>query len=116
MLHITNPFLSDKGRKNWSVKGKKSVWQMIKSHNINLSLPTIFLIDGKSLLRKDWDNQIHTGIVSFVSLPLGGGKKGGSNPLSVVLMVALVVLTVYTGGTVGAAGVSLGGSMLISEF
>lgn len=125
ITHITNPFCPQKGRKNWSVKGKKSVWQIIKNHKIDLSLPTICLIDGKAVLRKDWNNPIHNGIVSFVSLPLGGGKKGGSNPLNVVLMVALVVATIYTGGAVGAAygamwggaaaaAVSIGGGMLIN--
>lgn len=125
ITHITNPLQPSKGRKNWSIQGKKSVWQIIKNHKIDLSLPTICLIDGEALLRKDWDNPLHSGIVSFVSLPLGGGKKGGSNPLNVVLMVALVVATIYTGGVVGAAygavwggvaaaGVSIGGSMLIN--
>lgn len=58
ITHITNPLQPSKGRKNWSVQGKKSVWQMIKAYQIDLSLPTICLIDGKALLRKDWDNSI----------------------------------------------------------
>ncbi len=105
MLHITyitNPFQPNKGRKNWSVKGKKSINALVKTHRIDLSLPTICLINGQAILRKDWNIPLNTGIVSFVSLPLGGGG-GGSNPINIVLTVALVVATVYTGGLVGAA-------------
>lgn len=126
ITHITNPFQPNKGRKNWSLKNAQSINTIVENKGIDLSLPTICLVDGSPVLRKNWNAPVAPkSIVSFVSLPLGGGKGGGSNPLSIVLMVALVVLTVVTygaaapawGAVIGgicAAGVSIGGSMLIN--
>lgn len=83
------------------------------------------IVDGQAVLRKNWNIPLNpNATVSFVSLPLGGGG-GSSNPLQVVMMVAVVVASVYTGGAVGAAygavwggvaaaGVSIGGGILIN--
>ena len=85
------------------------------------------MVDGVAKLRKDWNITLHQkAVVSFVALPLGGGGKS-SNPLQIVLTVALIVATVYTGGAVGtaygavwgsvaAAAVSVGGGILINTF
>ena len=106
---------------------KQTIWQIVKSQKVDLSRPTVCFVNGVAKLRKDWDMVLHQkSVVSFVVLPLGGGGKS-SNPLQVVLMVALVVATVYTGGAVGAAygtmwgavaaaGVSVGGGILINTF
>ncbi len=52
-------------------------------------LPYICLLNGKPLLRKDWGKALEeTDIVNFVVLPQGGG---GSNPLRVILMIAVMV-------------------------
>ena len=54
------------------------------------------------MLRSSWaDTPIANGdTVAFVSLPRGGGE-GGSNPLRIVLMLAVIVLSALTAGTVG---------------
>lgn len=126
--YITNPFNPNKGRISRSLKGKMSVWDLIKSQKIDLSRPTICFIDGLVVLRKDWNFLINpSSIVSLVALPQGGGGGGSSNPIQVVLMVAVVVASVYTGGAVGAAygaawgglaaaGVSVAGGMLVNTF
>ena len=88
-------------------------------------LPTVCVVNGKELMRADYDQPID-GPVCFVTLPTGGDS--GTNPLAAIAMIAL---TVYTGGlaatgfggamTAGgfAAGmtagvITLGGAMLIS--
>jgi hypothetical protein len=102
-------------------------------------LPTVCLINGKPLMRSEWPTYQLTEsyIVVFVSLP-GGGGGGGSNPLRVVLSIAVMVLAPYAAagimgygttaagiaaaqaamGTVGfglmAAGVSVVGSYLVN--
>ena len=118
--YFTNPFSPNKGMISRVLPGELTISQITKTQNINLSRPTICLVNGAAVLRKDWDTLLRpNSVVSFVALPLGGGG-GSSNPLQVVLMVAVVVASVYTGGLVGAAygtmwgavaaaGVSIGG-------
>ncbi|MEI3582141.1 MAG: phage tail protein [Alphaproteobacteria bacterium] len=123
--YFTNPFSPNKGMISRVLPGELTISQITKTQNINLSRPTICLVNGAAVLRKDWDTLLRpNSVVSFVALPLGGGG-GSSNPLQVVLMVAVVVASVYTGGLVGAAygtmwgavaaaGVSIGGGILIN--
>lgn len=123
--YFTNPFNPNKGRISRVVLTLRTISQIAEAHNVDLSRPTICLVNGVAVLRKDWNTVLlPNSVVSFVSLPLGGGG-GSSNPLQVVLMVAVVVASVYTGGLVGAAygaawgavaaaGVSIGGGILIN--
>lgn len=125
--YLTNPFNPNKGRISKVLPGKQTVWQIVKEQKIDLSRPTVCLVDGVAKLRKDWNITLHQkAVISFVALPLGGGGKS-SNPLQIVLTVALIVATVYTGGAVGAAygavwggvaaaAVSVGGGILINTF
>ena len=126
--YLTNPFNPNKGRISKALSGKQTVWQIVKEQKIDLTRPTVCLVDGVAKLRKDWNITLHQkSVVSFVALPLGGGGGKSSNPLQVVLTVALIVATVYTGGAVGAAygavwggvaaaAVSVGGGILINTF
>ena len=123
--YFTNTFNPDKGRISRVVPTLQTISQIAEAHNVDLSRPTICLVNGVAVLRKDWNNMLEPdSVVRFVSLPLGGGG-GSSNPLQVVMMVAVVVASVYTGGAVGAAygavwggvaaaGVSIGGGILIN--
>lgn len=75
-------------------------------------LPYICLLNGKPLLRKDWGKALEeTDIVNFVVLPQGGG---GSNPLRVVAMIAVMAFAAYAGPLAGAwaLGSTYGGSVL----
>jgi hypothetical protein len=89
--------------------------------------PTICFYNGEPLLRKDWEivRLSDTDQLAFLSLPQGGGGGGGSNPMRVVLSIAIMAAAVYTGGLAGAAwGKALGaivsgtvavaGSMLVN--
>lgn len=90
--YITNPFQPNKGRICRALKGKMSVWDLIKSQKVDLSRPTICFIDGLVVLRKDWNFLINpSSIVSLVTLPQGGGGGKSSNPVQVVLTVAVIV-------------------------
>ena len=126
--HIINPFQPNKGRIDRALNDGKSVWQIVKEEKIDLTKPTICLIDGVAILRKHWQELIQPkSLVCFITLPQGGGGGKSSNPVQVVLMVAVVVASVYTGGAVAAAygavwggvaaaAVSIGGSFLVNTF
>ena len=125
--YITNPCYPNKGRISRAIDGEQTIWNLVKSQKVDLSRPTVCLVNGVAVLRKNWESPLTLGsIVCFVALPLGGGGKG-SNPLQVVLMVALVVATVWTYGAataawgsfwggLAAAGVSAAGGILINTF
>lgn len=86
--------------------------------------PYIVAVNGEFVLRKQWDLKVKpSDSIVVIHQPLGG--NGGSNPLQIVAMVAIMVLAVYTGGAVGAAygsvagaaasaAVTIAGNMLIS--
>lgn len=126
--HITNPFQPNKGRIDNVLDDGKTVWDMVREQKVDLSRPTICMIDGAAVLRKFWNDTVQPkSLVCFITLPQGGGGKKSSNPIQVVLMVAVVVASVYTGGAVGAAygavwggvaaaGVSMAGSFLVNTF
>ena len=80
--------------------------------------------NGEAILQADWNRKVASNdVVEIVHLPAGGG---GSNPLQVILTVALVALAVWVPGLWGfAAGtwqaaaisgaVMIGGSMLVNS-
>lgn len=124
--YFTNPFNPNKGRiSRVLTEAELTINLIAERQNVDFSLPVVCIVDGQAVLRKNWNIQLNPdATVSFVSLPLGGGG-GSSNPLQVVMMVAVVVASVYTGGAVGAAygavwggvaaaGVSIGGGILIN--
>jgi hypothetical protein len=96
--------------------------------------PFICLVNGAPALRSTWNRRVKDGdMVAFVVLPQGGGG-GGSNPLNVVLQLAVMVFApeiaagLYgaMGGTLVAAdaglmlgmlrvGVGIVGSMLVNS-
>lgn len=76
-------------------------------------LPTICLVNGQPLLRRDWAIRplAMQDVVVLVSLPGGGGGGGGSNPLRAVLSIAVMVMAPYAaaglmGYGFGAAGLA----------
>lgn len=105
----------------------------------NWPAPVICLYGGKPVLRAEWATTRLEGdaVAVFFELPMGGGGGGGggSNPVQMVLQVAVIALSVVAstmipgagifaaggalagwgqmvGGLVGA-GIMMGGSMLI---
>ena len=103
-----------------------SVAEIVAEYNVSpQNLPFICFLNGEPLLRQYWNiNPKMTDHLAFLCLPQGGGG-GGSNPLKVVLSVAVMVAAYYTGGiaagaygafagAVAATAVSVGGSMLVN--
>jgi hypothetical protein len=91
-------------------------------------LPYIALVNGQPVLRENWDRSIHQGdILAFVdinAIPQDGGG-GGSNPLKMVAMIAIMVYAPYlatsmgfTAGTVAfsvaTAAIGMVGSALVN--
>jgi len=121
--YFTNPCQPDKGRISTIIEQPKTIWQIIKEQKVDITMPIICLINGVPVLRKDWGNLLESDeLISIVSLPLGGKS---SNPLKIILTIALVAATIYTGGAVSAAygaiagataaaAVSITGGMLIN--
>lgn len=92
------------------------------------SKPTLCLVDGEPVLRKDWAVVIFHKemVVSFITLPQGGG--GGGKIFRAVLTIAVMVAAPYAGAALGAAmgvtsavgvslltaGIALAGSVLVN--
>lgn len=103
VMHAANPFHPWKDRRVF--EGREG--RTIRSVHAELpqDLPIICVRNGEALLRSDWDDTIDADdIVVFVTLPQGGG---GSNPLRLVLMIAVMVaagpIAQAIGGAIGAA-------------
>lgn len=88
-------------------------------------VPTIAIVGSRPAVRKmgDWDCPLSDTMVQFRQLAMGGGN-GGSDPLRIVLQIAVIiaaaVTTYFTAGALGPvwAGVlgsmvGLGGSLLV---
>ena len=77
----------------------------------------ICLLNDEPILRRDWDRPVGpSDAVAFVELPMSGGG-GGSNPLQLLLNVALVALAIWTGGaTTGLLGLTAGTAAMGGTF
>jgi hypothetical protein len=77
--------------------------------------PFIIQRNGVSVLRRDWDQPVERGdIITVIVLPQGGGG-GGSNPLRIILMLAVMVFATWAapqllGTTFGAYAATAMGS------
>lgn len=67
------------------------------------SIPYVAFLDGKAILRKDWDIVLEdTHSLAFIeanAIPQGGG--GGTDPLRTVLMIAVLVVAPEMGALLG---------------
>lgn len=127
IVKIQNPFNLAKSEVFYCLETETTINRLVGIYQIGKeNTPFICLVNGNPVLRKEWDSLKIRAMdhVAFVNLLQGGGG-GGSNPLRVVGMVALVVATVASYGAASAAwgavwgatvaaGVSIGGGMLIN--
>ena len=78
--------------------------------------PFIALLNGKPVIRRAWNRKLRDGdTLAFMVLPQGGG--GGSNPMRMILMIAVAFFAPYVagymfqgavlGGTMGSFGLSM---------
>lgn len=114
--------------------GGETIQDFIERMEWDFKIPTICLRDGLPVLRSEWAvTPVDVGNVNFLSRPYGGGggSGGGSKAIQIagiVGMIALAAIAPWAAGilapvlgitsTAGisalAAGISLGGGMLIS--
>jgi hypothetical protein len=91
----------------------------IRSKAPEWDLPYVAFINGEVILRAEWDRMVHHGdVVAFIdvnAIPQGGGG-GGSDPLRMVLMIAVMVMAPYAGAYMGVmtgVGTAAGWSMAV---
>ena len=87
---VTNPFNPNLDRVQKVITSKSKISTLVKKHKVDLTKPVICYVNDGPLLRKDWDSYTvkDNDIVSFITLPQGGG--GGSSPLRLVAQIALM--------------------------
>ncbi len=119
-----NPFVMRDGPRV-SVDEAISINGIMARNNLVFCRPFIVLVDGEGWEQARWDESVSPGSeVAFIELPQGGG---GSNPLRILALLAIMALSFWLGGIVGAAFgkiagalvtgiVGYGGSMLVNYF
>lgn len=125
LVKVNNPFAPYKDREVRHLACAGPIWAVAP----RTSRPFIIQRNGVAVLRRDWDQPVERGdVITVTMLPQGGGK-GGSNPLTIVLMLAVMWVAPYaagflntslglglgaTGISVLSAGIVMAGSMLIN--
>lgn len=137
LIQITNPFRPQLGRQVAVIRRRNRIMTLLQRRGlacragdgtIRLSSPFFVLLNGEPLLQRDWKRCIEDGdLLAVVAVPKDGG--GGSNPLQIIAMIAVVVISIYApylapaawgvgAGTVGGAmitaGVMIAGSLLVN--
>lgn len=95
----------------YSVVPGSTVADWMRAQSINeFPLPTVCLVNGQPLLRRNWAIRplASHDVVVLVGLP-GGGGGGGSNPLQVVLSIAVMVLAPYAAAGLMGYGMTAAG-------
>lgn len=117
VIHAHNPF-NPSDRSISRCRRGRTLQSLAKG----MSGPFICLVNGKAMLRATWQYRVRRNdTVSFVALPAGGG---GSNPMRIILMLAVMIFAPYlaqplataTGMTVSMAQAAIGlvGSALVN--
>jgi hypothetical protein len=118
VIYSNNPFHPARDRKVVHVKRKRTIAKLAPE----TSAPFICLFNGKPLLRKDngWNRTVtNNDVVCFITVVQGGGG-GGSNPLKMILAIAVAIyapqLSVGILGSAAATttlgGLTFAGSLL----
>ncbi len=123
-LH-TDYFDPYSAREERQVPVGRSLAEIVRDLEIDISAPFVCFVQGQPILRKpttdDWYGEwehffpTDTDLTQFMWVPRGGGGGGKKNPLATILLLALVVAVTYFTAGSGAASagslLSLGGSL-----
>jgi hypothetical protein len=86
---------------------EQATGQTIASLDPKWDRPYIALLDGKPILRRDWNLYVENGrILVFIdaeAIPAGGGG-GGSNPVRMIAMLAVIAISAGVAGAVAGMG------------
>jgi sulfur carrier protein ThiS len=129
LVVVRNPFHPAKDREQYAVSPGQTFADLAPKAGV-----FIIVRNGQAVLRADWQQEAQDGdLIAIVFLPRSGG--GGSNPLKMVLMIALAVYAPYmvnalagegfiaaaagtfastTMGTIATAVVGMAGNALIN--
>lgn len=128
-VHMKNVFRPNIGRESTPLIPGKRIRTILKSKGLintqgKRAVPFIVQVNGKAVLEKQWGRVIRDqDVLSVAHLPRGG--NGGSNPLQIVAMIAVIIIAIYAPyaagfayGTWQAAAISsavmLAGGLLIN--
>lgn len=107
VIYAHNPFHPARDRKVVQIKRRRRIDKLAPATD----QPFICLLNGEPLLRKNkgWHKSVKDGdTIAFISLPQGGGG-GGSNPLKIILAIAIAVVAPQIGFSIASSfGTSLG--------
>lgn len=124
-IQLVNPFRPTINRKVGIAYPGTSIRRTLESKGLvkqgRLTAPFVVSINGKITVQAGWNYRIKDNDVIVVQhLPAGGQ---GSNPLQIVAMIALIVISYYVPGAAGliganaqfaSAAIMIGGSMLLN--
>lgn len=73
-------------------------------------VPTIAFVGAKPAVKElgDWDYSLSDAKIQFRQLAMGGGGGGGSNPLQMVLQIAIIAAAAFATWYIGGTGAFLG--------
>ncbi len=112
-------------REVFEVANGTSLHNVMKRRNPetgNWPVPTICIFGGQPVLREDWKRILLRGddVAVFAELPMGGGG-GGSNPMQIVFMAAVIVASIlvpysapFTTGALAGYGAAAGAAIAIA--
>lgn len=111
-ITVRNPFHPHQDRQITAIPGPVPLRALVPK----MDQPILVLRNGEAQLRATWDQPVRCGdLIAIIVLPQGGGG-GGSNPLRMVLMLAVMVYAPMLASNLAWAGVSAGSIGSVAAF
>ncbi len=102
LIVVSNPLMPYASRKVMDIRRRRRLATLAPKTD----RPLICILNGKAVLRRDWDKCIEDGdTVAFVTLVQGDGGGGGSNPIATVAMLAVMYFAPELAPALGLSGI-----------